>query len=93
MNDFLKMDIFFVTATVALVLVALLLCVFLYYAIRVARKMDRIGALVEEEARAITGDIDELRAAARTEAGHLGALISSVRKGVAHLIAPGSSRD
>jgi hypothetical protein len=84
--------VFFVTATFALVAVSVMLCVALYYAIRVLRRAERIGALLEEEARAITGDLDELRAAARREAGRLGALISSVKRGAARVLSPRSSR-
>lgn len=93
MNEFIKMDIFFVVATAALVVLTVLASIFLVYAIRVVRTADRLGTLVENEMELIKGDINDARLAARREAGHFLALMSSVRKIAARFIAPGSTRD
>ncbi len=68
MNDFLKMDVFFVVATIALVLVTALVCIALWYAIRVLRSLERISLHVEAEAVELRADLDEARLAAKTEA-------------------------
>jgi uncharacterized membrane protein YqiK len=93
MDDFLKMDVFFVVATLALVVVSVMIAVFLFYAIRVVRTADRLGTLVEKEFALIKGDIDDARLAAKREAGQLLALISTVRKIAARFIAPRAPRD
>ena len=65
MTDFLKMDIFFVVATVATVLIAALVIVLLVYAVRLMRTLNRIGEEVEEEAKAIREDIEDARTSVR----------------------------
>lgn len=62
MEDFLKMDVFFVVATIATVVLATLLGVALAYAIRFLRTVNRIGESIEEEADMIRSDIQETRA-------------------------------
>lgn len=65
MNDFLKMDIFFVVATIATVVISTVLVVALVYAVRFLRTLNRIGDEVEEETLAIREDIGDVRAEAR----------------------------
>jgi hypothetical protein len=65
MSDFLKMDIFFVVATVATVLIAALIIVLLVYAVRLMQTLNRIGEEVEEEAKAIREDIHDARSSVR----------------------------
>jgi hypothetical protein len=62
MEDFFKMDVFFVVATAATVVVAVLLCVVLAYLIRFMRIVNRIGDSIEEETDMIRSDIQETRA-------------------------------
>lgn len=61
MTDFFKMDVFFVVATVATAVVALILIVALAYAIRFLRTLNRIGDDIEEETEAIREDIHDVR--------------------------------
>lgn len=67
MSDFLKMDIFFVVSTVAIVLVATLALVALFYVIRILRTADKIGAEIADEASLIRADIRDARAGVRAE--------------------------
>lgn len=61
MNEFLKMDVFFVVATIAFVIVGVLVCVVLVYVARFLNTANRIAAEVEEETGAIRADLDEMR--------------------------------
>ena len=62
MEDFLKMDVFFFVATLAMVLVTILISVALAYVIRFLRIVNRISETVEEETDMIRSDIQEARA-------------------------------
>lgn len=62
MSDFLQMDIFFVTATIALGVVTILLSIVLVYALRIMRKIDHVSSLVLEEGELLKEDVDLLRA-------------------------------
>lgn len=61
MNDFLKMDIFFVVATIGVVVITVLICIALWYLIRTLRAFERIATLAEEEAKLVRNDLDEAR--------------------------------
>lgn len=61
MDAFLKMDVFFVVATAAVVVVAALVGVLLYRAIRLMRTLERIASEVQEEAGEIRADLRNLR--------------------------------
>lgn len=65
MTDLLKMDVFFVVATVATVLVAAGIVVALVYAVRLLRTMNRVAEEIEEEAEAIRADIKDARDSVR----------------------------
>lgn len=67
MDDFLQMDIFFVTTTGAVVVVAVLLALALYYVVRILRSVDRVMKNVSEESVLVRTDIAELRANVRAE--------------------------
>jgi phage terminase Nu1 subunit (DNA packaging protein) len=74
MSDFAKMDIFFVIATLALVMVTVLICVLLIYAIRIARYLHKMSGLVAQEGELIKEDIDLVREDIRRkglEFGHI----------------------
>ena len=66
MTDFFKMDVFFVVATIATVVVALIMVVALVYAIQFLRTLNRIGDDIEEETAALREDIDDVRKKVRT---------------------------
>ncbi len=61
MNEFLKMDIFFVVATIALVIVGILVCIVLVYVARFLNTANRIAIEVEEETEAIRADLEDMR--------------------------------
>jgi hypothetical protein len=65
MNDFLKMDIFFVVATVAVVLLTLLGAVLAWRFLRILKNIEIISAQVVEEGAAIRSDLATLRAELR----------------------------
>jgi hypothetical protein len=67
MSEFLKMDIFFVVATIGFVVFALLLCVALWYAIQLLRTINRVANSVEAEAMLLKEDFDEARASIKQE--------------------------
>jgi len=92
MDDFLKMDVFFLIATLAVVVLTMLTAVFLFYAIRVARMLDRLGTTIQTEVGAIKEDIDDVRLVARREAGELISFIHTAGKAAAHIVAPGRKR-
>ncbi|MDR3547672.1 MAG: hypothetical protein P4M11_05295 [Candidatus Pacebacteria bacterium] len=62
MNEFLKMDTFFVISTIGFVVLGILLIVVLVYVIRLLRTLGRIALTVEEETDALKDDLDEVRA-------------------------------
>lgn len=67
MSDFLKMDVFFVVSTVAVVIVAVFVAIALYYVIRILRTTDRISSDIADEAHLIRADIQDVRAGVRAE--------------------------
>ena len=67
MSEFLKMDSFFVISSIGFVVLAILLCVALWYVIQLLRTINRVADSVEEEAQALKTDLDEARATIRRE--------------------------
>ncbi len=67
MNDFLKMDIFFVITTLVVLLWGIIGAVVMYYIIRVLKYVERLSRTVAEEADEIRDDLDEVRAQVREE--------------------------
>lgn len=67
MNEFLKMDIFFIVTTFVVVVWGIIGAIVLYYVIRVLRYIERLSRTVAEEADELRGDIDEVRAQVREE--------------------------
>ncbi|HRH24517.1 MAG TPA: hypothetical protein PK109_02930 [Candidatus Paceibacterota bacterium] len=80
MSDFLKMDIFFFVATIGTIVTSILLATILFYGIRVLRGIERILGEVEEEAKALRADIQEVRAVARKEGSKLAGLLESFER-------------
>jgi predicted RND superfamily exporter protein len=71
MNEFLKMDIFFVVATVALVVFVLMLCVALWYMIKILRSISHVADTIDEETESIKEDLDEARASVKRKGASL----------------------
>ena len=61
MNDFLKMDIFFVVTTVAVVVITILLGIVLIRVLRILKNVEDISLMVEEEGQRLREDIAEVR--------------------------------
>jgi len=67
MNDFFKMDVFFVVATAAVVVLGALVGVALVRLLRILRHVERISDVVHKEAELVQGDIAGLRRGIREE--------------------------
>ncbi|HSE34620.1 MAG TPA: hypothetical protein VLB83_00725 [Candidatus Paceibacterota bacterium] len=67
MEDVLKMDIFFVITTVAVIIVTALASVMLYYAIKILKNVEHVSERVSEESDNLAADIADLRDHARKE--------------------------
>ncbi len=67
MNEFLKMDIFFVVTTVVVVLLGVFLLVAMYYIIRILKNVNHVSQNVSEESDHIKVDVNILRAKIRNE--------------------------
>ena len=80
MSEFLKMDVFFVVATLGFVVLGVLLCVVLVYVIQLLRTINRVADTVEDETEAIKGDLDDARASIRSGGNSLMALMGLTGK-------------
>lgn len=67
MDEFLKMDIFFVVTTVMVLIGGILLAIALFYVVRILRNIDHISENVSEESDHIKADIGVLRENVRKE--------------------------
>ncbi|OGZ08658.1 MAG: hypothetical protein A2942_02605 [Candidatus Lloydbacteria bacterium RIFCSPLOWO2_01_FULL_50_20] len=67
MDDFLKMNVFFVVTTVVVFCGGLLLAVALFYVIRILRSVDNVARNVSEESDSLRGDLSVLRSKIREE--------------------------
>lgn len=63
MNDFLKMDIFFISTTAAVVVVGFMAAVAFYYVIRILRHVEHIADEASKETDNLRVDIMHVRAA------------------------------
>lgn len=61
MDNFVKMDVFFFVATVAVVILALLLAVLIIYIIKISRDVKYISHKAKSEADLIAQDLSDLR--------------------------------
>jgi hypothetical protein len=61
MNDILKQDIFFFVATIAVVILTILLAVLVVYIIRISRKVNYIADKAKQETDLLSGELTELR--------------------------------
>ncbi len=65
MEEFLKMDIFFVVTTVVVLALAILAGVILYRVIRILKNVEKISKEVADGAADLRSDFDSVRASAR----------------------------
>jgi uncharacterized protein YoxC len=71
MDEFLRMNVFFVIATIGFVVLAIMVAVILFYVIKLLRTISRVADTVEEEAVALKGDLDEARASIKRQGSSL----------------------
>lgn len=86
MSDILKMDIFFVVATIAVIALTVFACIALFYLVRILRILERISLSVEEETAALKEDLQEARVAAKTQGKKLLALARAFHRSVKRLL-------
>jgi hypothetical protein len=67
MDEFLKMDIFFVVTTVSVAIITALLAVVLIRVLRILKNVEEISLMVEEEGVKLREDIAHVRAKVREE--------------------------
>ncbi len=67
MDNFLKMDVFFVVTTVVAVIGGILVIIAMYYVVKILRNLDEVMKNVQEESSEIRMDINLLRKKARDE--------------------------
>lgn len=80
MDEFLKMDIFFVVATVAVAVLAVLSSFILWRLERILKHVEHISEQAAAESDNIRHDLDEMRADVRRGKGRLMALLGLVTK-------------
>jgi HAMP domain-containing protein len=81
MDDFFKMDVFFVTTTAVVVAGGVLVIIALFYVVRILRSLDNVMKNVSAESTDIRGDIATLRAKVREEGmkmKHVGDFLASI---------------
>lgn len=61
MTEFVKMDVFFFVATIAVVVLALLLAILIIYIIKISRDVKYISQKAKSEADLISQDLSDLR--------------------------------
>ncbi|MEL6804009.1 MAG: hypothetical protein AAFO91_09540 [Bacteroidota bacterium] len=62
MDEVLHANVFFIIASVAMVVFTIMVCVFLYHVIKIVSALRRIIERFETGSEALAGDIEELRA-------------------------------
>lgn len=80
MNEFLKMDVFFVVSTVAVIVVSVMLAIALFRVIRILRNVEHVSKIVSDEGDLVRGDIADMRMAIKREGFKLTHLAAFARK-------------
>ncbi len=80
MNEFLKMDIFFVVTTIAVIAVAILAVFVLWKLARVLKNVEHISEQVSAEADAVREDLANMRGEVKRGKGRLAALLGFLKK-------------
>ncbi len=77
MSDVLKMDIFFVVTTIAVIILSVLLALVLYRAWRILRHVQDTSALIARESEHLRDDFESLRAIVRAEGARARTLVDT----------------
>lgn len=88
MSDFAKMDIFFVVSTIAVIGLALMLGMALYYIVRILRNVEHVSEIVSDEGDLMREDIAQMRASIKREGFKISHLASFARKRAASFMRP-----
>jgi hypothetical protein len=80
MDDFLKMDVFFIVATLAVVVLTVLIGFVLLRVYRILGYIERISEEVKEESAEVRADIAQLRTTFKKEGIQLALITRFVRK-------------
>ena len=83
MDSFLKMDIYFFVATIATVVVSVVLTLVLLRVLSILKKIDDVTALVKEGGEQLREDINAVRTHVQSEGlriGHLFGFLSGMKK-------------
>lgn len=67
MDDFLKMDVFFVVATLVTFVIGALVAYGVYIVVRILRNVEKLSKTVSDEAELIRADVDTMRVRMREE--------------------------
>lgn len=67
MQTLIHADIFFFITTIAVILVTLFIAIILFYAVKVARKVDSIAETIDKESKNVAQDIETLRTRVKEE--------------------------
>ncbi len=93
MNEFVKMDVFFVVATLAVIVVAVLLALILYRVVKILRHVEHVTQIVSEEGDLIRADVADLRGAIKREGFKFSTLAGFARRRAESFMRPrGKSR-
>lgn len=88
MSDFAKMDIFFVVSTIAVIGLALMLGMALYYIVRILRNVEHVSEIVSDEGDLMREDIAQMRASIKREGFKISHLASFARKRAVSFMRP-----
>ena len=80
MNDFLKMDIFFIVTTLVVVMLGIVVTLILFRVWRILGYVEEISRDLSEESALLRNDVAEMRARIKTEGFkfvHIGSLFAS----------------
>lgn len=80
MNEFLKMDIFFVVTTVAVIAVAILLVFVLWKIARILKNVEHISEQVSAETDAVREDLANMRSEVKEGKGRIKSLLGFFKK-------------
>ncbi len=88
MSEFVKMDVFFVVTTIAVIVVAGMLALALYRIVRILRNVEHVSQIVSDEGDLMRADIAEMRTAIKREGFKLTHLAAFARRRAASFMNP-----
>ena len=80
MNEFLKMDVFFVVTTIAVIAVSALTIFVLWKIARILRNVEHVSEQISLEADAVREDLADVRAEVKRGKGRIASLLGFFKK-------------